>query len=156
MASLVLLLEDRPRQIFPLARTRVSVGRNFDSLVRPPCESVSRNHATIIFDGTDYILEDHESLNGTFVNDAPVRRHVLQQHDIVRFGSCTFMFDLHGAVKGPASTEVLVPPRRAGVVKEIPITHTMRVMPVRPVRMVLSPGGLLSKPDQDAPPLTIR
>eukprot|EP00037_Helgoeca_nana_P026259 m.295457 g.295457 ORF g.295457 m.295457 type:complete len:954 (+) comp27177_c0_seq1:59-2920(+) len=55
-------------------------------------------HAAIVWDrGTStYVIEDLDSVNGTFVNDVKVRgRHQLAQHDTIRFGTgkCTYRFE---------------------------------------------------------------
>ncbi len=156
MASLILLAADQSRQAFPLTTTRVTIGRNPDVHIRPECESVSRMHASVVFDGQTYVLQDHGSTNGTFVNGQRVTRHFLQPNDEVRFGSCAFRFEVQGNEKGKKGTQVLSIPNRTLPISDVPLRITMRVPSVRPVATVMSRGGLLSKPDSDAPPVTIR
>ena len=55
-------------------------------------ESVSRHHARITFDGSDYWVVDLDSTNGTFVNDASIREHRLQDGDQVRVGRSILKF----------------------------------------------------------------
>ncbi len=156
MASLILLSDEQPDQIFPLATTRVMVGRNYEMHIRPPCTSVSRMHASIVFDGTHYILQDHGSMNGTYVNGRRVERHILEQRDMLRFGSSTFLFDLQGTNRSLGSTDIVTMPRRGGAMSDVSLGMTMRVTFVKPATVVISPGGLSHRPDQDSPPLTIR
>jgi pSer/pThr/pTyr-binding forkhead associated (FHA) protein len=49
-------------------------------------ESVSRHHARITFDGTDYWLQDLNSTNGTYVNDGLVREQRLSDGDQIHVG----------------------------------------------------------------------
>ncbi|HEY9500949.1 MAG TPA: sigma 54-interacting transcriptional regulator, partial [Pyrinomonadaceae bacterium] len=54
--------------------------------------SVSRRHSLIERQGEDLVISDLESLNGTFVNDVPVRTRVLEHGDRVRIGESQFLF----------------------------------------------------------------
>jgi diguanylate cyclase (GGDEF)-like protein len=55
-------------------------------------ESISRHHARISFDGTQYWVADNNSTNGTFVNDEPVREQRLRDGDQVRIGRSILKF----------------------------------------------------------------
>jgi two-component system, NtrC family, response regulator HydG len=55
--------------------------------------SVSRRHSIIEQKGeNDFVITDLESLNGTFVNDVPVKTRSLQHGDRVRIGESQFLF----------------------------------------------------------------
>lgn len=54
--------------------------------------SVSRRHSKIEKNETGYVITDLESLNGTFVNDVPVRNRLLEHGDRVRIGNAHFVF----------------------------------------------------------------
>jgi pSer/pThr/pTyr-binding forkhead associated (FHA) protein len=65
---------------------------------------VSRRHARIRFVNERYLIEDLESLNGTYLNHrklVPFVPEVIHDGDEVRFGSLTFTIVL----KGPAPAE---------------------------------------------------
>ena len=51
---------------------------------------ISRQHARIALEAEGCVVYDLGSTNGTFVNGAPINRHVLKLHDEVTFGSLTF------------------------------------------------------------------
>ena len=83
---------------FPVLEGRNIVGRMVNSPVdidltgQEPPERVwtSRQHACVIFDGKAVILEDMNSLNGTFVNRQrvfPGQQRVLQPNDVVQIGT---------------------------------------------------------------------
>jgi diguanylate cyclase (GGDEF)-like protein len=55
-------------------------------------ESISRHHARITFDGTQYWVQDLKSTNGTFVNDAPVKEQRLRDGDQIRIGRSILKF----------------------------------------------------------------
>ena len=54
--------------------------------------SVSRRHSMIENKADSFIISDLESLNGTFVNDVPVRTRRLEHGDRVRIGESQFLF----------------------------------------------------------------
>ncbi len=51
---------------------------------------ISRQHGRIALEADGCVVYDLGSTNGTFVNGAPVTRHLLKLHDEVSFGSLTF------------------------------------------------------------------
>ena len=69
-----------------------TIGRSSKSDLFLDQESVSRNHARISFDGTQYWVADLQSTNGTFVNDEPVREQRLGDGDQVRVGRSILKF----------------------------------------------------------------
>jgi hypothetical protein len=83
---------------FPVLEGRNIIGRmvnlpvDLDLTGQEPAERVwtSRQHACVIFDGKAVILEDMNSLNGTFVNRQrvfPGQQRVLQPNDVVQIGT---------------------------------------------------------------------
>jgi hypothetical protein len=83
---------------FPVLEGRNIVGRmvncpvDIDLTGQEPPERVwtSRQHACVIFDGKAVVLEDMNSLNGTFVNRQrvfPGQQRVLQPNDVVQIGT---------------------------------------------------------------------
>lgn len=89
---------ERLGSTFPVLEGRNIVGRmvnapvDIDLTGQEPPERVwtSRQHACVIFDGKAVILEDMNSLNGTFVNRQrvfPGQQRVLQPNDVVQIGT---------------------------------------------------------------------
>src|SRR5512144_712282 len=54
--------------------------------------SVSRRHSIIEKESDSYVITDLDSLNGTFVNDVPVKTRKLEHGDRVRIGESQFLF----------------------------------------------------------------
>jgi predicted component of type VI protein secretion system len=75
----------------------VTVGRLPDNTIVIDSASASGHHACVALEGKDFILEDLESTNGTFVNDSRVSRHTLRNGDVIRIAEYTLEFDAkHG------------------------------------------------------------
>ena len=81
------------------------IGREKAATLCVPDHSVSRRHSQIEQDGTEIRVTDLDSLNGTFVNDVPVKRRKLEHGDRIRIGSSLFLF-LHEADAPSESSDV--------------------------------------------------
>ncbi len=79
-------------QLYPLLRTEIMIGRSEQSDIALADPGVSRNHARIIREGDDFIVEDLRSTNGTEVNGQPVRRRRLAEGDVVKLANSTLQF----------------------------------------------------------------
>jgi hypothetical protein len=92
--SSALLIEDRSGQ--PGAHHRLGVlttiGRTPDNQIAVPVREVSRRHAEIVLTGTEYVLKDLGSPNGTFVNGERITEHRLQDEDRIAMGGQVFVF----------------------------------------------------------------
>ena len=72
----------------PLNKPVTTIGRAPESDVGLPYDSeVSRYHAEIRREGAALVLYDRNSRNKTFVNNAQITRHILQEGDRVRVGN---------------------------------------------------------------------
>jgi hypothetical protein len=71
----------------------VTVGRgSAQNQVNLSNPTVSRHHAQISFENGHYVVTALKDKNGTFVNNARVRKRTLQDGDQVRFGRASFRF----------------------------------------------------------------
>jgi two-component system, NtrC family, response regulator HydG len=77
---------------FTLVEEETSIGRESANLICLSDPSVSRRHCTVKRVGELFKINDLESLNGTFVNDVPVKERFLEHGDRVRIGDYTFSF----------------------------------------------------------------
>ena len=82
-------------KVFPIPDDLVVLGREATATFSLPDPSVSRRHSSIERDGDSFVIADLGSLNGTFVNDVPVKRRTLRHGDRVRIGDSQFLFLLH-------------------------------------------------------------
>lgn len=100
MPRLILRLDDRLVNRWPLGPV-VTIGRLPDNTIVIDSPAASGHHACASLEGNDFVLEDLESTNGTFVNDARVSRHTLRNGDVIRIGDYTLEFDAkHGGDVG--------------------------------------------------------
>src|SRR5258708_39755711 len=63
------------------------IGRQADNQLVMRDNRASRVHASIAIDQGEYWIEDLNSRHGTFVNGAKIKRHKLQESDLIDFGS---------------------------------------------------------------------
>ena len=98
--SLVFLSGELIAVPIPLEREEVTLGRALEADVRINDTQVSRQHAKIIAmhnaerNVTDYVLNDLDSRNGTFLNGRRVRREILDNGDKITIGDTILRFDL--------------------------------------------------------------
>jgi hypothetical protein len=86
---------------FPIAQTQpISLGREVGNTVVLDSNFVSKRHATVRYEGGQYIVEDLRSANGTRLNGAPVSISLLTPGDAIEVGDQTLRFvDLAGSGK---------------------------------------------------------
>jgi hypothetical protein len=92
MPKLILQLEDRVLKEYDLGMM-VTIGRLPDNSVIIDNPAVSSHHACIFRDGDQFVVEDLQSTNGTFVNGKRVSRQALQQADTVLVGTHKLVLD---------------------------------------------------------------
>jgi len=101
-----LSLKGRLLKSYTFAKDIVLIGRD------PSCDicldnpGVSRNHARLSrLSDSEYVVEDLDSTNGTFLNDEPVRRGQLRDQDTLLIGKFSLRVELESAARD-ATTEV--------------------------------------------------
>jgi hypothetical protein len=74
---------------------RTTIGRTAENDVRIDAEFISRRHAVVLRVGTDTVIEDLKSTNGTYVNGQRISRRALKNGDVVALGSMEFHFSVN-------------------------------------------------------------
>jgi len=92
MARLILMFNNQVVKEYPLTKESITIGRNEDNLITVDNLAVSGYHARIDAAGSDYILTDLQSTNGTFVNDKKVVSHKLTHGDNVIVGKHVILY----------------------------------------------------------------
>jgi Nif-specific regulatory protein len=92
--------------VFSMDALPVVIGRETAATLCIADGSVSRRHSQIDKEDGKFVLFDLDSLNGTFINDVPVKRRVLQHGDRIRIGDSQFLFLMHDADVVSKSSEV--------------------------------------------------
>jgi len=94
-------------QVFSLAEGENVLGRDPAAQVLVDVPGVSRRHARVVVTGTEAVVEDLESKNGTFVGDRRVERPTpLADRDQLRLGRTTLVYRV---ARQPGSTETELP-----------------------------------------------
>jgi predicted component of type VI protein secretion system len=86
MARLILSLDGQTLAEYNMTKERYTVGRLPDNDIRIDNPAVSGHHSLIINILNDSFLEDLNSTNGTYVNGKLIKKHALQQGDVVTVG----------------------------------------------------------------------
>jgi pSer/pThr/pTyr-binding forkhead associated (FHA) protein len=88
----MLVDKSQPNRRFDLKGT-MNVGRTPENQIALDDPTVSRQHAWIKVEGTDFLIFDVGSANGTFVNGERVQEpRRLNSGDVVRFGDVELVF----------------------------------------------------------------
>jgi two-component system, NtrC family, sensor kinase len=82
----------------------VIIGRSVGCQVRLDDTEVSRHHAAIRHNSTDFVVQDLRSANGTLVNGSPVTEKRLRNGDSVRLGSTQMTFQSIHVTPSAAAT----------------------------------------------------
>ncbi|HYD95362.1 MAG TPA: FHA domain-containing protein [Noviherbaspirillum sp.] len=83
MAKIILSNGARVLRELALTRERVTIGRRPHNDVVIDDRAISGEHAVIVSRDGDAFLEDLNSTNGTQVNGQPVKKHYLQDNDVI-------------------------------------------------------------------------
>jgi len=86
MAKLILSLDGSVIREIPLNKDRMTIGRKPQNDIPIENLAVSGEHACIVTILDDSFLEDLGSTNGTQVNGNPIRKHILQNSDVIEIG----------------------------------------------------------------------
>lgn len=82
-----------PKERFPIARPRVTIGRSRESDIFLPDQWLSRNHAEIEERADGFYVHDLSSKNGTLLNGEPLHKwKQLRPGDIITLGEHTLTF----------------------------------------------------------------
>jgi pSer/pThr/pTyr-binding forkhead associated (FHA) protein len=107
MAKLIMSLSGSVIREIPLDGGTVTIGRKPTNNVHIDNLGVSGEHARVVSIGNDWLLEDLDSTNGTLVNGALVKKHMLQPNDLIEVGKyrLKFIAERHAPRPAPAPAE---------------------------------------------------
>jgi pSer/pThr/pTyr-binding forkhead associated (FHA) protein len=92
MAKLILSMDGLVLKEIPLTKERTTLGRKPHNDIQIDNLAVSGEHAVIVTILNDSFLEDLGSTNGTVVNGNPIKKHFLQNNDVVELGKYKLKF----------------------------------------------------------------
>ncbi|HEU4622025.1 MAG TPA: FHA domain-containing protein [Burkholderiaceae bacterium] len=92
MAKLILSMDGMVLKEVVLTKERMTIGRKPHNDLVIDNLAVSGEHAVIVTILNDSFLEDLGSTNGTFVNGQPIKKHFLQNGDMIELGKYKLKF----------------------------------------------------------------
>ncbi len=92
MAKVILKYEAAVLKEIPLKAGSLTIGRTAANDLPIDNLAVSGHHAKISYEGDKFVLEDLNSLNGTFVNNQRVRKSSLKNGDEILIGKHTLVY----------------------------------------------------------------
>jgi hypothetical protein len=116
MAKLILSMDGLVLKEIPLMKERTTIGRKPHNDIQIDNLAVSGEHAVVVTILNDSFLEDLGSTNGTLVNGNAIKKHFLQNNDVVELGKYKLKYIAEAGQQPVASaadferTMVLRPP----------------------------------------------
>jgi pSer/pThr/pTyr-binding forkhead associated (FHA) protein len=96
MPKLSLMFENKIVKELPVGSRPVTIGRSPDNDLPVDNLAVSNHHAKVYFEAGRLVIEDLDSLNGTFVNDLRIERATLHDGDKIHIGKHHIKVDTSG------------------------------------------------------------
>ena len=103
MAKLILSMDGLVLKEFTLSKERTTIGRKAHNDIQIDNLAVSGEHAVVVTILSDSFLEDLGSTNGTLVNGQTVKKHFLQNNDVIELGKYKLKFVSDGPVQTKAA-----------------------------------------------------
>src|SRR5215469_5484282 len=103
MAKLVVLSAGMNGRTHELNVDKTTIGRVEDNTFQIADPSVSSHHCEILLRGTEVVIKDLNSTNGTFINDEKISESVLKPGQTLRLGQIEMRLE-NGAPAPAAST----------------------------------------------------
>jgi type II secretory pathway predicted ATPase ExeA len=114
IGRVIVATEGRTTQELPLRTGRIIIGRTPDNDLQIDSRFVSRHHCQIIITPHGCVVEDLNSTNGIYVHGKRVRRHNLNDGDVVMVGKHELIF-----------VDERVPRSRSGLNETVPGAHAL-------------------------------
>lgn len=87
MATIILAKDGIDLQVFPLQKARTTIGRRTYNDIVIDAVGISGEHAVIALLLNEAFFEDLDSTNGSQLNGQPVKKHFLQDGDVIELGT---------------------------------------------------------------------
>jgi predicted component of type VI protein secretion system len=101
MAKLVLLSTGFTGRTQDLKVDKTTIGRVEDNVFQIAEPSVSSHHCEVLLRGSDVLVRDLNSTNGTFINGEKVTESVLKTGQILRLGQVEMRLESDAPATGP-------------------------------------------------------
>ncbi len=145
--KLIITRPDLPPAPYELTNEFTHVGRAAGNEIPLPYPSVSNRHCIFILSGTDIVLRDLNSSNGTLVNGEAINEVMLRPGDEIQIGVVQMKFE--AGIKRPKLSPVAVATSSADPLKKMssPIKPLTRETVKLPARLMKNPEGASATDD---------
>jgi len=109
MAKLVILTQGLTGRAHELNVDRTTIGRVEDNLFQIAESSVSSHHCEVLLRGSDVVIKDLNSTNGTFINGEQITESVLKPGQTLRLGQVELKLETGTPASAPASAPATAP-----------------------------------------------
>jgi pSer/pThr/pTyr-binding forkhead associated (FHA) protein len=109
MAKLVILTQGLNGRAHELNVDRTTIGRVEDNLFQIAEASVSSHHCEVLLRGSDVVIKDLNSTNGTFINGEQITESVLKPGQTLRLGQVELKLEAEKAASAPGSAPATAP-----------------------------------------------
>jgi pSer/pThr/pTyr-binding forkhead associated (FHA) protein len=149
MVGLRVMSADGPGEFVPLQADLLTIGRTPDNSLALPDNQVSRHHARITRQPEGFVIEDLNSVNGTFVNGQRVTRQRLQSGDEIQIGQTTMIVQAPSVVTAPPERAPRRPLRARAGLRVMSADGPGEFVPLRadPLTIGRTPDNNLALPD---------
>jgi pSer/pThr/pTyr-binding forkhead associated (FHA) protein len=124
MAKLVLLSAGMTGRTHELKVDKTTIGRVEDNTFQIAEPSVSSHHCEVLLRGTDVVVRDLNSTNGTFINGEKVTETVIKPGQVLRLGQIEMRLETEGTPSSAAPTTAPATPPPSTPAKK-PLDQTM-------------------------------
>ena len=100
MPKLVVLSEGLTGRTYELKVEKTTIGRLEDNAFQIPEQSVSSHHCEVLLRGSDVVIKDLDSTNGTFINGEKISERPLKPGQILRLGQVEIRLEGDGQAAG--------------------------------------------------------
>jgi len=122
MPRLILSMDGLVLKEMVLEKERTTIGRKPHNDIQIDNLAISGDHAAIVTILNDAFLEDMNSTNGTYVNGQPVKKHVLQDNDVIELGKYRLKFIADSSAMASEQDEAMSFAQTSGARDDVPAT----------------------------------
>lgn len=108
MAKIILAMGNVVLREIVLAKERITIGRGPQNDIVIENRAISAEHAVIVTANNDSFFEDLNSTNGTQVNGQPVRKHFLQDGDVLELAGYRIAYAAQNLDDSDSSRSIVI------------------------------------------------
>ncbi len=112
MAKLVILTQGLTGRAHELNVDRTTIGRVEDNLFQIAESSISSHHSEVLLRGSDVVIKDLNSTNGTFINGEQITESVLKPGQTLRLGQVELKLETGTSAPAPAAAPAPGPAKK--------------------------------------------